>query len=734
MRQWLFIRLSPPHMNPSTPIASEALPLWLKIIGLPADFFTKPRDSMSMSARKWELAHETVEFFNCLSLNDGEVTAQMLLIGMVERYTKDTRVSFQSILEEDPKIVAKLQAVRQLLEVLKRPELEGKRAQFSESVRNALSHYGATAREDVQALLADTARLAVIRRDAFRAAAELRQSQFLQGSTGSAVQPQYNTVIRRWWDVDHMLAAHANIPEGVSLNLVSTPSRNDTFFCYIVRRGGNLYMLDDGHEYTHPLEASMSRRGARRLEERANKFWFPYDWAEVQLEAHSDRAPRQPSTALELLEKTHDFSQVIGSLADLPPEEMAWNALVLDLIVGRFWSPSLALPRLPLSVTATQALDQNRLLEQAAQEAHLPVVAGALPTLAPLSLSEVRDQSRTEDASTVLGDTETTAHVAWMEDRYAERVQDGIINPSATTSSLLLGKTVSTELALLDTDQTEAYKDKHPFHDRDGKLVGLQALNRTTFGLPETLEADRRFVARYNYATTLNALANEEYERRKAKVAEWVSAAYQQRREFLLSLGPAAVQGLLTIQDWNPSIEQPHGLEFRAGSVTREHRQSSERPLGWSVDMSEHKAFGFTYVPTAQEPKHRFKPLCHMNKTSASQWLAFRPTNAVELAWLLGKPVSELPDVLQNLGAYSVRRGNSILDRIDPLLWALKNPWQKLNLGVHLGLSKRAVAAFAKAPVPALDLSELQEANRRLFTGELYHAPTRKPTGPARSP
>ena len=119
-------------MNPSTPIASEALPLWLKVIGLPADFFTKPRDSLSMSARKWDLAHETVEFFNCLSLNDDEVTAQMLLVGMVDRYTKDTKFSVQSILEEDPKVVAKLQAVRQLLGVLMRPELEAKRSLFSE--------------------------------------------------------------------------------------------------------------------------------------------------------------------------------------------------------------------------------------------------------------------------------------------------------------------------------------------------------------------------------------------------------------------------------------------------------------------------------------------------------------------------------------------------------------------------------------------------------------------------
>jgi hypothetical protein len=714
-------------MNPSTPIASEALPLWLKVIGLPADFFTKPRDSLSMSARKWDLAHETVEFFNCLSLNDDEVTAQMLLVGMVERYTKDTKFSVQSILEEDPKVVAKLQAVRQLLDVLRRPELEAKRSQFSESIRHALSHYGATSREDVQGLLADTARLAVIRRDAFRAAAELRQSQFLQGSAGSAVQPQYNTVIRRWWSVDHMLAAHANIPEGVSLNLVSTPSKNDTFFCYIVRRGGNLYMLDDGHEYTHPLEGAMSRRGARRLEERANKFWFPYEWAEVQLESQSDRAPRQPSNALELLEKTHDFSQVIGSLADLPPEEMAWNALVLDLIVGRFWSPSLALPCLPLSVTATQALDQNRLLEQAAQEAHLPVVAGALPTLAPLSLTEVRDQARAEDASEVLGDTETTAHVAWLEDRYADRVQNEVINPTATTAALVLGKSASSALTVMDDQQAEVYKDKHPFHDRDGKLVELHAMNRTTFGLPETLEADRRFVARYNYAATLNALAHEEYERRKTEVKEWVDKAYRQRCEFLLSLAPAAVQGALSIEDWDPTKKQPEGLEFRAGSVTREYRSEKLRALGWTVDMNEYSTLGTTYVPTVQEPKHRFKPLCHVNKTSASQWLVFRPTNAVELAWLLGKPVSELPDVLQNLGPYTVRRGNSILDRIDPLLWALKNPWQKLNLSVCLGLSKRAVAAFSKAPVPPLDLTDLQDANRRIFIGELCPAPTRKP-------
>ena len=55
---------------------------------------------------------------------------------------------------------------------------------------------------------------------------------------------------------------------------MSTPAAHDTFFCFAVRRGARLYLLDDAPEYAHPLESQMSRSPGRRLAERPANLFF----------------------------------------------------------------------------------------------------------------------------------------------------------------------------------------------------------------------------------------------------------------------------------------------------------------------------------------------------------------------------------------------------------------------------------------------------------------------------
>lgn len=704
-------------MTISTPLASQAFPLWMSLLGLPVDFFQQEHRSFTFSGEdEYDNIKQASALQEALTLNDGEVTAHLMLEGMLQSYIASARIPLKTILESPTDFQEKIRTLRQLQQVLALPELKEKRRSFVESLTRALAHYGVDQRKDVQKMLANPQLLATLRADAFRATEQLRQSQFLQGDIGSLQRPQYNTVIRRWWSVDHMLAAHASIPDGISLNLIATPSQSDTFFCYVVRRGGNLYLLDDAHDFAHPLESSMSRRGQRRLEERAVNFWFPYGWADARLDEEVAGPKREPSTALELLEKTHEFSQVIGSLSELSPEEMAWNSMVLELLVNRFWSPSQPLPRLPLSMTATQALDNNRLLESAAQEANLPVVALPLPALDRLSVKDVGAMGQGETAPQSLGETTTTHHVDWIQRRYGEAIAEGVVNPTPETAALLWDGQAGS-VATLDSQRFEAYKRKHPFHDRDSKTALAHSLNRTTFGLPETLAADRDFVARHNYARSLNLLAQQEFQRRREEISQWLVRAYKPRREFLLSLTQAAANSGLDITDW-PGPASNEGLQFHSGNGRFYHRDG-KRALGWIAPMEQVNWLGWSYLNSPSATSSSRKVLCHVTGAVASQMLMIQPTNALELAWLLGKDVQELPDVLQHRGAYSANLGNSILERIDPLLWALKDPWLEFNLGVCLGLSKRGLAQLCKNTSPTEGLDSLQGANQRIFQGEL---------------
>jgi len=89
---------------------------------------------------------------------------------------------------------------------------------------------------------------------------------------------------------------------------------------------------------------------------------------------------------------------------------------------------------------------------------------------------------------------------------------------------------------------------------------------------------------------------------------------------------------------------------------------------------------------------------------AATFGVIFFPANRHELALLARCEVADLPDVLQHWSLRQPYTGNSILDRIDPLVWALSDPWTKLDMRVVMPLSKRAMANILKQPIvePAL--------------------------------
>lgn len=88
---------------------------------------------------------------------------------------------------------------------------------------------------------------------------------------------------------------------------------------------------------------------------------------------------------------------------------------------------------------------------------------------------------------------------------------------------------------------------------------------------------------------------------------------------------------------------------------------------------------------------------CHATGARSSFMLHLTPHTSRDLAFLAGVEHSELPDVLQHWRARTESRGNHILDRIDPIAWALRNPWEHLNaFKAALWLSKRALNNIQK--------------------------------------
>jgi hypothetical protein len=726
--------------NPQ-PIRNEAFPLWLDLVGVDRAHFdarAKEFEGGSKTIGEWDSIRTSLAIHECFGIPDDELTAQLMLGRALNEYASDIPLTLATLLNEPDTIQRQLTLARGIRAVLDREEVMMQRAGFAATLASALKHYGAQDREDIQEVLEDDEILAQLRRDSYFGTDTLRMHQFLEGEAGTGGRPGYNIRIRRWWNMKDLLAAHAYLPEGVSLNVVQPALDHEIFFCFAVRRGGNLYLLHDAAENAHPLQGFMTRRKDRALGRRMAKFWFPYEMAGVVLSEDGREAnmKSEKSTALDLPNRFSNRCTIMAHVSDLPPCELLWTIMMFDRIMDRFWSELTPLPSLPLSYAAGHLRSDSISLLEDARTAGLPVVAGVVASLAlpALERTQVENLHSLPEGEKALGEMASLHDKQWMADRYGPQVPEASFNLiSSGETDQLARLTHQGQLEVLEKpDHDKIETDR--FFGRSQAMTDLHQLDRAHFGTAEELQADRQFIARHNYASSISALAHQEYSQRHDDVRKWLSDRYEKRKDFLLTLAGAASRNELVIHDWTEeqapeyySIEAKQFKGMSLGDIDSTKRTKKQKTpahvhsLGLiepiKGENSHYQASAFIPLFPGSFPERGSTTKCLATGAAASYWLAIRPCNAVELAWLLGVEREELPDVLRNHGAMSSPHGNSILNRIDPMLSRLDNPWHKLELGIRLPLSKRGLAQLEKAATP-VDLGPLQSATIKLYTGE----------------
>lgn len=718
----------------------EALQLWSDITGvrLPKDEHDYTGTLGGLSIRDSYVAIK-----EALELDPTEVTATLLFKHYVETWTKEATTSVADLLQDPDGAMEKVEKTRKLLAILGRPEIVGARESFAERFLKALHHYGAGEREDVKKLLDRPSDMAILRRDALRSLQTLRVDQFLRGEPEpEGTQPGYITVVHEWWNINSLLSAMTNAPSAVSLNLIRDPNDFECFFCFAIRNGGNLYVLSDVGEYAHPLGAQMSRRPDRRMAERIVKNWFPYDLLNLKLNANGEIYFSQWSdeTAVVPYQSEANPLKKISEIAE--PAELVWTVMMLELIVEKFWRVGYQAKQ--LSYTGEMIRVENKLLEQA-QRIGLPVVAETISapvlTLADVSADnlDAKQIGRSYDHPN-----------RWMEERYRSQVPETVLNLIGAPGRTLALDHHTGEIRSLTKEET-----KTPFFDHEKKAArtrtSLEQLPATQFGSAERLEADRRWLARYNLSQHVHDLAGEEFARREKEIKEWYVAAAKENMPALLRY--AANGTIWTVVAAKPGATWHHSgghgiareglakppkgssLHDRYGVfdsdslkvLTHSFMQTHDLREGGDVWAKLARLAGLNlgsyHYRTVQRTRgrhFRFKQAanvqdglsCVVTSAKASYSVIFYPTTPEELAVIAGCKVEEMPDVLQHWAKVDRYTGNSILDRIDPMTWNAVNPWLKMELRVLVPLSLRGVAKVKKdgASLPPLDVISEKEA------------------------
>ena len=660
---------------------AEAMNLWVTITGEDAA-------AHSIEMNRWSVKGMHESLFEALRLDPTDATAFLMLEGFRRDYFRQRVFSLTELVENPVKTAAYVGEVARLKAMLEAPTIVAIGDAFAESLRAGAMAYGAYD-EAVAAEIADRFSIGLLRRDALRSMGELRLDQFLSGEPeAEGYKPVHARDVHQFWNVNSLLRSACDMPSGVSLNLIRDPDAFQSYFVFAVRNGGNLFLLSDYPERAHPLARHMSRRPERALDRRAARNWFPYDL--LGLAYRDDGEPYViPDLHAGGLIPYQRQAFPLKPVMELDPKERLWTLMMFDLIVRDFWHLGRTAPE--LSYTGEMVRVEGA-LSTAAERANLPVVAYRGLSAKPLTVKDVNASAAAYKEPVRPGDPDGS-HNAWLEERYAARVGDAVLNLTGVEGA---GYRLADVSADPGTAMVIAAKPGRRMEDGPGYV--LRAYDPTSFGSAERVLADRVFVARHNMAVAIQKMADEEFRDRKAEILEWYSTKVRanvpslvrdavRRTAWRLEKGP---QDLWVFE----GDERVAGKSRRSIMETHDTGSKESRPHNSDYAPCISVRGGWDRNGTAGGGF----PLCAVDGTRARIEVTFMPRNAHDLCRLAGVHRGELPDVLRNWWADPVHEGNHILDRIDPMTWALRDPWCKLPLGVRLHLSRKTMAAAGWDP------------------------------------
>ncbi|UDM18914.1 hypothetical protein [Vogesella sp. XCS3] len=672
---------------------SAALSLWLELSEVDPckkSFAIKLGGGMS----DWDVKkmHDLIK--EALELDDSNTTGVLMLDAMSKLYFDNRNFSITQLLADPARTKAYVEKAALLCELVRAPEFMEQNKRFVSHLRTALKMYGMDMDATV-AMAEDLHEIGYLRRDAFRSIQGLRVDQFLAGSPEPAgTTPVYHGWVHQFWNINSLVEAACKQPSGVTLSLIRDPDDLQSYFVFAIRNGGNLYLLSDVPEHSHPLQRYMSRRPDRDFSSRICRNWFPYDLLELKFDEDAEAFYADEVRRRSLVPKNQTVDR-LKAIGDLAPQEVLWIIMMFDLIVEKFWHKGYQAG--VLSYTGAMIREKSPLLN-AAKSANLPVTAYQMLELPALTHDDMTLTNVQEAVKSDGGNPN-----AWLEARYADQVAPELFNLLDSGASKFYlppaegamrngspNDHKNHELAIvLPNYIAVSPKDDrklHPWH-KEGRYT-LHAMPTTSFGTRDELEKNRIFLARHNQAMAIQRLADTEYNRRKESVIEWWSARVSENLDYLLSLAAAgSVRRVFEPTEAGCCAATADGYHYVDGTFNfvQTYEASGKFPSAMKT-LNLHQ--GYLYG------RDNFS--CMLTGAASSYRILFQPQNAKQLAELAGCAVDEMPDVLQHWSPRREYSGNRNLERIDPMAWVLRDPWCKIGFRIVLFLSKRGLAQCKK--------------------------------------
>ena len=654
---------------------AKALQLWVKLTGV------SPKQTSLRGLRQLSVSVSNDELKKTFKYDKTGITTMLFLDALTEAYLSEVNFNINDILFGNVNMDEYLQRARELFNVLRTDYVKSLRDSFREKVRLAVADIckGETPKS-VTKMLDNNNDLAYLRRDAVRAHTELRVFQFLQGEA-DIEPPMYHPVVFEFWNINSFVNSLCTMPSGIVIALIRDPIETQCYFVFGIRNGGTVTILTDKPEDPHPMYRHMTRKPERRFAERAYRHHFPYELMDYKFDKKGEVYFPSVSDGTSLVPYQRT-ARTMKPIKELNPDEIIWIALMFDLILKKYFTDNFKAKE--LAYTGEMVRLKPILLESAQSHAlqvtDYKTLEAETLTTKDINPKSMQDQWRVNP----------TGDNRWLEKKFAKDIPTESLN--------LLGAPAKDEVfidpktnQLVRVEKVEGFLEEgeRSRDVRERGLVSLQELDATMFGTALEIINDQKWVARYNQAKQVNQKVAEYY----AETNTEVMASYREQAFFNLGFlidcikeGKCVVRGFTHVRR-GFGIKRVRGQQIlHIIHVPLSARAHDKRQSGyghWTRRDEVSLAFHNGYTDN-----NAGRYLCLFNEKPSSYACEFRPTSAHGLASICGCEVSELPEQLQHYQYQKNYGGNSILDRLDPMDWVVKNPWIGRDLSIRIYLSQ----------------------------------------------
>lgn len=499
---------------------------------------------------------------------------------------------------------------------------------------------------------------------------KLRTMQFSSGTAGDDFKMTRNIIMYKNLNALITCAAKGKI-NGVQLAYIRDKKRiTDSYFAFVIKNGDNLYLLTDMPEYSHSLRSDMSRCPGRDMSNRIESNWLPYDTvADINVSdlwGSGRYGTSEKSTKLSTVLNEESLYTVIGTIDSLSQDEAFWFIMMLSLIKDKFYDKPA--PKLPISYVGEMI---NTPLIEKSENAL--IIQDTLPSLnlGVIDFENTKDMKYQTELLKFDNDNSP------LIKRYKNQVNADLLN------------------VISNTDKSIMIEDKYAIKDVFGEVQGCKylSLDLNQAGTKEELEYKQKWLLRYNYATEINRLIHEDYERNALSIREEIRNLISARIKDLIVM---QLQGKLV---GHKLIHSKEPMNF--GQEYSEGKYDLGKFMTTTYMWHKYDYHRVTYRFGHDEYSNLADVKCALTGKQGSLILHIEIKNADDLALVCGISKDNLPLQVQDYDIRDKYYGNPILNNIDPMVWHLKDEFNEMRFDINIALSKTEYKNLCKeAGVP----------------------------------